>query len=163
MNASRSSLQVTPTLLDRLIDQNPGCDQESATEWNNGLIALKESIRRDLENLLNTRLTVAVDYQRFPELKRSILNYGLIDFSQVPLESESDQKQFAARIEQVIELFEPRFSNLSVELFNKDKNQKRMLYLTISATMQLEAQLITVAYQSQVDVLDRHLESLQHG
>ena len=77
--ASRDpDVTLQASLLDRLIDpesdgtaSQPGCTVEQ----------MIDSVRRDLEDLLNTHRTVLEVSAEFPEVENSIVTYGLPDFS----------------------------------------------------------------------------------
>ena len=78
---------------------------------------LKDTVARDLEALLNTR--VAVDSEligRFPECRNSILNYGLHDFAAFSLASTDDRAQICRSLEEAIARHEPRLRNVKAFL-----------------------------------------------
>ena len=52
-----ADIAVTPALLDRLIDLDPGASSDPPATRNQSVRQLKVSLRRDLEWLLNTRRT----------------------------------------------------------------------------------------------------------
>jgi len=47
---------LVPSVLDRLLDDDPGVSREPARNRHQVLRELKQAVRRDLENLLNTRV-----------------------------------------------------------------------------------------------------------
>ena len=72
------NVTLQASLLDRLIDpesdgtgSRPGCTVEQ----------MIDSVRRDLEDLLNTHRTLIDIPGEYPETENSILTYGLPDFS----------------------------------------------------------------------------------
>lgn len=158
MKSVRSTARIIPSLLDRLIDEDPNSLVEDPISQADQVAAIKECVRRDLENLLNTRLRKPVNTLQFPELKKSLVNYGLHDFSQLPVESESDQQLFAVRIQEIIQRFEPRFKNVRVEVVQNGENYQRALYVKITATLLLEPDAIPVVYDSRVRHVDKSLE-----
>jgi len=75
---------------------------------------LRESVQRDLAWLLNSAsLDTVQDLKRYPQVARSVLNYGMPSFAGTALHAV-DVKQTAKRIREVIELFEPRLSRVQV-------------------------------------------------
>ena len=74
---------------------------------------LKQSVRRDLEWLLNTRATAVVP----PELKEvwsSIVVYGLPDITALSGRSPADKAKLRRAVERVLETFEPRLEGVVV-------------------------------------------------
>jgi len=79
MSRFDNEIRVRPSVLDRLIDYEPEYSREAPASRVKNLRILKQSVRRDLEWLLNTRATAFVP----PELKEvlsSIAVYGLLVF-----------------------------------------------------------------------------------
>ncbi|MDP3669508.1 MAG: type VI secretion system baseplate subunit TssE [Telluria sp.] len=100
-----------PGLFDRLIDQ-PHAGSGSHT-----LEHLKDSIARDLEALLNTRTALPDELlAAYPEVSRSVLNYGLIDFASMCMTSDVDQKKICAAVKLAIERHEPRLHMITAAL-----------------------------------------------
>jgi type VI secretion system protein ImpF len=106
---------LVPSVLDRLLDDDPGTTHEPPAGQHQVLRELKRSVRRDLESLLNTRVRNLVVPAHLTELKRSLLNYGLPDFSATNLGSSRDREAFCALLEQVIRDHEPRLLQVHVE------------------------------------------------
>ena len=50
-----SEIRITPSIVDRLLDFEPKISTEAPKSRSQGLRELKQSVRRDLEWLLNTR------------------------------------------------------------------------------------------------------------
>ncbi len=53
---------------------------------------------------------------RHPEVRCSLINYGLIDFSAMCLTSDEDRKKICAAVKQAIALHEPRLYGVSAGL-----------------------------------------------
>lgn len=66
-------------------------------------------MRRDLENLLNTRQRCRGWPEGCDELSLSTVNYGIPDLTGADLASAERREEFRATIEDVIRRFEPRF------------------------------------------------------
>jgi len=77
----------------------------------------RDSITRDLEALLNTRSALLphalTDY---PEVGRSVVNYGLIDFAGMCMTSDTDQKRICTAVRLAIERHEPRLHRVMATL-----------------------------------------------
>ena len=76
--------------------------------------ALKASLRRDLEWLLNTRRTAEEAGEDYPEASRSLYNYGFPDFSTFSLANPRDRQRLLRTIETTIAVFEPRLESVRV-------------------------------------------------
>ena len=55
MSRVKNDQPLMPSLLDRLLDDEPNNNQDAPQARHQVLRELKQSVRRDLENLLNTR------------------------------------------------------------------------------------------------------------
>lgn len=111
----RTSLQ--PSILDRLLDDAPDVSREPLPDRFQNLRQLKRAVTRDLEALLNTRQEVWEELpSEFTELHRSLLVYGLPDFTPLSLLNPHDSNRIRRAVEQAIALFEPRLNRVRVTL-----------------------------------------------
>jgi type VI secretion system protein ImpF len=103
----------SPGLFDRLLGKY-GDDRAGRGL---SLEQLKDSVARDLEDLLNTRCAISEELLRaYPECARSIVNYGLIDFAGMCLSSSEDRARICACLKTAIERHEPRLRNVQARL-----------------------------------------------
>jgi len=72
---ARSDTLITQSLIDRLTDLDQWPETRSAS-----IGMYRESLKRDVEWLLNTRQPVIPELESFPATAASVLNYGLPDF-----------------------------------------------------------------------------------
>src|SRR5262245_48440444 len=106
--------RLQPSLLDRLTDDERDKQEESTDKRVLTLAQLRESVRRDLGLLFNSvRLAAQQDLDRFPEIARSVVNFGLPDLSGRTA-SGIDVPQLEQLIRQAIWDFEPRLLRSSV-------------------------------------------------
>jgi type VI secretion system protein ImpF len=105
---------VTQSVLDRLIDRDPGTESEPPLTRAQSVRQLRASVRRDLEWLLNTRRNPEAAGQEFEELERSLYNYGLPDISSLQWNSPKDRSRLVHMLEAAVELFEPRLERVRV-------------------------------------------------
>ena len=99
---------------------------------------LEKAVARDLETLLNTRQETLEELPvEFAEASRSLLAYGLPDFSAFSLDSGSDRNQVRRVVEQTIIVFEPRLDRVRVTL-EPPRNQDRGLRFRIDAMLRVE-------------------------
>lgn len=100
-------------LMDRLVDAPLPEDS------GRGISALdtRNSVSRDLENLLNTRSEGArMIPDTFKECRNSSLTYGILDFSAYSLLSPQDRDRIRRSLEQAIALHEARLTRVRVAL-----------------------------------------------
>ena len=78
----RHQERLQPSLLDRLIDEEPENKQEPVEKRVLSLRQLREAVLRDLSWLFNAgNLASAQNLEAFPEVANSVLNYGIPDFT----------------------------------------------------------------------------------
>lgn len=161
----RSQLPILPSLLDRLIDDDPQSPQDVEKSAPTLLQEIKSNIRRDLENLLNTRLFRAPAPGLYPELERSVINYGLPDFSTVQFGSAEHLEQFRRVVQETIEKFETRFRQVRVDIMDAGEDYDRTLYLKINSVLMVEPDPVPVLFDSRIHALDRvmKLRELRNG
>ena len=126
-------VRFVPSLLDRLLDDAPQAPAEHATPQVS-LEHLKDSVVRDLEALLNARCGLRNEaLAEHPQAQRSILSFGLLDFSSMSLANTNERDAICRAIEDAIGAHEPRLKNVRVGL-GQDSSINRLLF-TIQALL----------------------------
>jgi type VI secretion system protein ImpF len=117
--------RLQPSLLDRLTDDEPGKLEESREKRVISATRLRDCVTRDVSWLLNcVSLDVGVDLDDYPEVARSVVNFGIPDLTGVSLSGiNSDTLQ--RQIKEVILAFEPRLTASTLRV-TVNSNQKRM-------------------------------------
>jgi type VI secretion system protein ImpF len=105
---------VTLSVLDRLLDEEPKSNAEGPLTHSKSLAVLKVAIRRDLENLLNTRCTPEPLPESSVETRRSMFNYGVPDITEISQNFLYEKERLLAEIERAVRVFEPRLSGAKV-------------------------------------------------
>ena len=120
-------------LMDRLVDAplpEDGGRRVSVTDMRN-------SVSRDLENLLNTRSEGArLITDSFKECRASSLTYGILDFSSYSLLSPHDRDRIRRSLELAIGLHEGRLTRIRVTL-EPQRELDRALRFRVDALMEL--------------------------
>jgi type VI secretion system protein ImpF len=129
---------VQQSLLDRLIDRDPQSGGDPATSWAQSLKELKDSVRRDLEWLLNTRRIVAPAPEAFVELRDSVYHYGLPDISSLSAEAPDTRQRLMRQVEETIGRFEPRLSNVRVTPVKPEEGEARQVHFLVEALLEME-------------------------
>jgi len=100
--------RLQPSLLDRLIDNEPEKTQESREQRVFSLTRLRDAALRDLAWLLNTtNLAAGQDLGAYPQVASSVVNYGIPDLSGMTV-SGTDVAVLERALRQAIMDFEPR-------------------------------------------------------
>lgn len=145
---------LIPSLLDRLLDDEPEKTKESFKSQTQVLREVKDSVRRDLEHLLNTHVYWQVVPEHFTELDVSLVNYGLADFSSANMASEDNRKRFCMKIEDTIKKFEPRFKSVDVTLLNNSEPLDRTLRLRIDALLDVDPEPEPIVFDSVMEPIN---------
>jgi type VI secretion system protein ImpF len=144
---------LKPSVLDRLIDAG----SEGTTDRPGyTLRQMEDAVRRDLEDLLNTRRppesAPGDDGKPEPffggleEVPRSIVNFGLRDLAYFDTLTADVRAEFARHIEQVITTYEPRLRDIHVTVRDpaevaeakKQDFKRTALYFHIEARLNLD-------------------------
>ena len=149
---------LNPSLLDRLLDDNPGVQQEPSTPPQQALRNLHQSVRRDLEALLNTRQRCGTYPASLKELDKSLVNYGIPDFTGSNLGSPEGRTQFVRGIEAVIRRYEPRFKSIRVTLLDNVEPLDRTLRFRIDAVVYAEPAPEAVIFDSSLEPVTGNVE-----
>ena len=126
MAASKFFDSARTPLFERLIDEDPYTQEEYRPSRTLNMSELRNSVRLDLERLLNTRCSLReADWEgREP----SVVDYGMPDFCAMSSRDSSDIRTMARMIIRAIEAFEPRLQELNVLMERFDDNEKAMFF-----------------------------------
>jgi type VI secretion system protein ImpF len=132
-----SEVQVTTSVLDRLIDYEPEVTREPAASRAKSLRLLKQTLRRDLEWLLNTRQFPDPVPSELKEVTRSVLLFGLPDFTTLNPKRPADQNTLRRELESAIKVFEPRLEGVVITLESGAGGEKTVRF-KIDARLRIE-------------------------
>ena len=149
MAKSSGRRPLLPSVLDRLLDDEPGNQREASKPREQVKREVKRSVCRDLENLLNTRQRCGVLPEDLAELNVSLVNYGLPDFAGAA--GAAQRENLAVIIQRVIERFESRFKSVNVTMIENTQEYDRTLRFRIDAVMYAEPAPEPVTFDSQLE------------
>ena len=149
---------LVSSLLDRLLDDDPALTREVSKSRTQLLCDLKQSVRRDLENLLNTRRCCAVWPAHLEELERSLVSYGIPDITSTGLGTAAARDDFRRAVEDVIRQFEPRFTSVAVEMVENAEPVDRTLRFRIRALLRAEPAPEPVVFDSMLQPATGNIE-----
>ncbi len=162
--------RLNPTIFDKLVADNEvsgmrGAELDNLEESSGGFAyftvprierfnesALRATVRRELAWLLNTtNLGAAIDLEPYPEIKTSVLNYGVPDLAGKSV-SRRLILQRAREIRAAIQAFEPRFeeSTLSVEISDKIERDNALTFV-INGDVRSAVRAIPVKFRTDVE------------
>lgn len=139
--------KLSPSVLDRLIDEAPRASREpdDGPAWS--LDRAKAAVKRDLEWLFNSRQVVAGLPADPGELGRSALTYGLPDLASASLNNPADQARLRRAIGEAIARFEPRLDHVEVTL-EPAREHERAIHFRIDAMLKVEPEPEPVTFDS---------------
>jgi type VI secretion system protein ImpF len=143
-------VNLLPSVLDRLIDDNPGSSQDPPRTRAQQLAALRDSVRRDLEALLNHHRRCLTPPAGLTELAQSVVEFGAPDFLSVLAGTSAFREQFRRSLEDTIRRFEPRFVSVKVVL-KPVTTDDRTLRFRVDAVMYAEPAPEPVSFDSRLD------------
>ena len=150
-------VRITPSVLDRLVDDEPQVSSEPPMSRPKSLRQLKDAVRRDLEWLLNTRQLVDKIPEGLKEVRQSLAAYGLPDFTATGVKSPRDQERVRRVIQVAIELFEPRLKDVSVTV-HPGRDFERSLHFRIDASLQVEPAPEPVVFDTALEILSSEFQ-----
>jgi len=124
MEDSRKSKYVSPLnrlLLDEVFREELEPMRKPAPP-SLSLRELKAAVARDIEALLNSRRELLFDVpEEFEHVRKSVLMFGLPDFTSYSLLNPQDRKTVRRAVEDTLTNFEPRLKSVRVTLEARDK------------------------------------------
>lgn len=115
MARTKSEVLVTQSLIDRLVDREQWPETRAAS-----IAMYRDSLKRDVEWLLNTRQPVIPELESFPATAASVLNFGLPDLHSFDGSAGKENNALTVALEKCIRIFEPRISQPRVFLTRTD-------------------------------------------
>ena len=162
MPRSDGEAPITLSVLDRLIDSEPGRPADPPPTRSRSLRILKQAVRRDLEWLLNARRSILSLPPNLEQTARSIHLYGLPDFSAASVKNPSDQVQILRTLEDAIALFEPRLQSVSIAM-DTGGGTERSLHFRIDAQLQVDPAPEPVTFDTMVQLYSGEYEVKEEG
>lgn len=123
------ALFVTPSVLDRLLDDAPNVERDGARERQQDLRGLRASVARDLEALLNTRrASIEPVPDALAHVRRSIVDYGIPDFTSRGLANPDDREAVRRSVEHAIATHESRLRQVRVAMEPAGAGQRELRF-----------------------------------
>jgi len=145
------TIRVQAPLLDRLIDDAPDRERDAVVSAADAMAALRASVRRDLEALLNARRRWRSWPSYMQQLTTSPVGYGIPDFASGAFNDPIRREELRLEIEDTIRRFEPRFLSVRVHLVDSRDRLQATLRLRIEAVLHAEPAPESVTFDTLVD------------
>lgn len=146
-----TAVRVQAPLLDRLIDEAPDQTRDPPSSVADTMASLRQSVRRDLETLLNARRRWRSWPKAMSELATSPVGFGIPDFASGAFNDARRREELRLEIEDTIRRFEPRFLSVRVHLVENREQLETTLRLRIDAVMHAEPAPEAVTFDTVVD------------
>jgi type VI secretion system protein ImpF len=143
MREPRPTEGARALLFDRLVDLEPGSHTEVQPLRVLNREELKESVRRELARLLNTRAPLSAHHAS--EGERTVTDYGVPDVSALSPQNPDDQRLLALMLSRTIAAYEPRLQQVRVTV-EPTPGQPRVLGARIEAVLVVAAIIESVAF-----------------
>jgi type VI secretion system protein ImpF len=158
--------RLQPSLLDRLVDDEPDKLQESREQRVLSLNKLRQCVLRDLVWLLNTStLDTIQNLDDYPLVSHSVINYGVHDLVGTTL-SSADAPDIQRQIRQAIWDFEPRILPASVTVkVSVSENQMNHNAMTFDIEGDLWAQPLPLRLylRTELDLETGNMDIIDRG
>lgn len=149
--------RVLVPLLDRLIDDAPDQTRDLPISAAESIVLLRQSVRRDLEALLNARRYWDLWPEHMNELAVSPLGFGIPDFTSGAFNDPARRETLRLDIEDAIRAFEPRFLDVRVSLIESKERLEATLRLRIDAIIHADPMPEPITFDTIVDPTTEHV------
>jgi len=152
MNPGDLEPTIRQSVVDRLIDTAPRHSADPPPTWSQSVRQKREALMRDLEWLLNTRRILHPAPADMPELQASVYNYGLPDITSMSRDSADTRQYLLRRIEEAVELFEPRLMSVRVSAVEGAPGAEHSIRFVIEALLRMEPDPERVMFDTVLEV-----------
>jgi type VI secretion system protein ImpF len=142
-------------VLDRLLDST---NTSALSQPHQILRQLRESVRRDLEFLFNTRIRCLSPPSESQHLENSILNYGLPDLATINLNSVDNRKEFCRTIERCILANDPRIKSVKVKSDEKIDNEDPSIRFRVEAVLHTNPAPELIVFDSALNPINQTVD-----
>ena len=137
---------VTQSLLDRL-----ATTQDWPTTRAQSLRMLRESLKRDMEWLLNTRQSPIDHIEKFPLVDRSVLHYGVLATSSLSMASSIDNRKLQKAVHDCITAYEPRLIDVKVTIEGRNSTRQQLSF-HVEAQIDLDPAPEEISFDTVLDL-----------
>jgi type VI secretion system protein ImpF len=140
-----------PSVLDRLVDLDRGASSDRPVSRAESVRRVMEGVRRDIEQLLNSRRIHTAMPEGLPELASSLYFYGLPDITTAGRDAPAARNRLARQLEETIATFEPRLADVKITLLPTDRTQFGEMRFTVEAVLRMDPTPERVTFDTLLD------------
>ncbi|GLS26059.1 type VI secretion system baseplate subunit TssE [Marinibactrum halimedae] len=155
-----SEKRLLAPVLDRLIDTSDIADNAQPHKL---LRQIRESVRRDLEHLLNTRYKCLSHPEGLTHLDTAITEFGLPDLSTVNLTASTSRERFCRDIEDCILTFEPRIKTVKVISEGKPDPEDPVIRFRVEAVLHINPAAEVIIFDSSLNPVTQNVSVSEVG
>lgn len=148
----RSERSVRPSVLDRLVDEEPRQREDPPPSWSDSVSQYKRSVLRDLEWLLNSRRTIVEVPPELTEVRSSVFFYGPPDVSSMSGDSPAVRRRLLRHLEELIRTFEPRLTSVRVSLRDDGEGKSRQIRFAVDGLLRMDPDPERVSFDTVLEV-----------
>lgn len=156
--------RLQPSLLDRLTDHEPDKTVESRDQRVLSMERLRKSVIRDLEWLFNAgNLEATDDLEPYPQVARSVLNYGIPDLSGRTA-SSVDVVTLERYMRQAVWNYEPRILRNTLQVhavLDESQIDHNVLAFEISGELWAYPTPLNLFLRTEVDLEDNSVKTIE--
>jgi type VI secretion system lysozyme-like protein len=145
MAKPRSIDGASSLLFEKLTDLDPRSGRDPQLFRVQGLDDLKDSVRRELERLIDTRRFVTFEQSAATSPPNTVLEYGIPDWTTLGPFDVVAQAGYARALRDAIRVYEPRLHNPMVKAV-KDTKRPDKLNFVISGELHLGTMIEPVSF-----------------
>jgi len=149
MNSSSAKSSLLPSIIDRLIEPR-GEETGDLSGRGQTVRQLEESVRRDLQDLLNTRRAAVDGFPEDSELAQSLLTFGLPELTSFDPTIPEQRRNLQGIIETTICKFEPRLMDVQVKSISADASSGRGLRMCVEALLKVSPAPVPITFDTVV-------------
>jgi len=161
VKATPENLWLRPSLIDRLTDREPDRRRERVDAQQVDDAHLRQQVRRDLTWLFNTtHLESSLDLSEFPEISRSVLNYGIPDLIGRTVSSVNGNA-LKQQLRSALSSFESRLiqDTIDIQVTRASTSAgKPALFIEISGSLRAEPMPMAIRMRAEVDIDSGHVK-----
>jgi type VI secretion system protein ImpF len=161
MSSPAQKTPLLPSLLDRLIEPRDG-ETDDLSSRGQSVRELEEAVRRDLQDLLNTRRAAMDGFPDDSELSRSLLMFGLPELTGFDPTVPDQRRTLQGIIEQAVQRFEPRLMNVRVTTMTADSGG-RGLRMSVEALLKVSPAPLPITFDTVVKPGSEQWQVVQTG
>jgi type VI secretion system protein ImpF len=139
------------SVLDRLIDEAPDKPDEPILSNAEAVAHVRSNLRRDLEALLNAHRRWRSVPQGYEELPRSLLVWGIADFTAGAFNDPRKREELRTEIEYAIRTFETRLARVRVTLLEPNDTLSSTLRLRIDGLLRIETEAEPISFDTLIN------------